>query len=121
MKITAQDLDQLGVIDVIITEPVGGAHRDRESIMKATGDAIARALAEFDGKTPAEIRRQRHDRGSWKSAQSSSRRDLRAAALRPSAATAQFRVQSRGVVPESSTVRRKCSVTAKNSVTLTKC
>ena len=37
MKITAQDLDQLGVIDVIITEPVGGAHRDRESIMKATG------------------------------------------------------------------------------------
>ena len=44
MKITAQDLDQLGVIDVIITEPVGGAHRDRESIMKATGDAIARAL-----------------------------------------------------------------------------
>jgi acetyl-CoA carboxylase carboxyl transferase subunit alpha len=62
MKITAQDLDQLGVIDVIITEPVGGAHRDRESIMKATGDAIARALAEFDGKSPAEIRRQRHTR-----------------------------------------------------------
>ncbi len=31
MKITAQDLDQLGVIDVIITEPIGGAHRDRES------------------------------------------------------------------------------------------
>jgi acetyl-CoA carboxylase carboxyl transferase subunit alpha len=62
MKITAQDLDQLGVIDVIITEPVGGAHRDRTSIMKATGDAIARALAEFDGKTPAEIRQQRHDR-----------------------------------------------------------
>ena len=30
MKITAQDLDQLGVIDVIITEPVGGAHRDRD-------------------------------------------------------------------------------------------
>ena len=30
MKITAQDLDSLGVIDVIITEPVGGAHRDRE-------------------------------------------------------------------------------------------
>ena len=62
MKVTAQDLDQLGVIDVIITEPVGGAHRDRESIMKSTGDAIARALAEFDGKSPAEIRRQRHAR-----------------------------------------------------------
>ena len=62
MKITAQDLDQLGVIDVIITEPVGGAHRDRDQIMKATGDAVARALAEFDGKSPAEIIQQRHDR-----------------------------------------------------------
>jgi acetyl-CoA carboxylase carboxyl transferase subunit alpha len=62
MKITAQDLDQLGVIDVIISEPVGGAHRDRDQIMKATGDAVARALAEFDGKSPAEIIRQRHDR-----------------------------------------------------------
>jgi acetyl-CoA carboxylase carboxyl transferase subunit alpha len=62
MKITAQDLDQLGVIDVIITEPVGGAHRDRSTIMKATGDAIARALAEFDGKSPQEVRQQRHDR-----------------------------------------------------------
>ena len=49
-------------MDVIITEPVGGAHRDRETVMRATGDEIARALSEFDGKTPAEIRRQRHDR-----------------------------------------------------------
>jgi acetyl-CoA carboxylase carboxyl transferase subunit alpha len=62
MKITAQDLDQLGVIDVIISEPVGGAHRDRDQIMKATGDAVARALAEFDGKSPAEVIQQRHDR-----------------------------------------------------------
>ena len=62
MKITAQDLEQLGVIDVIIREPVGGAHRDREQVIEATGDAIARALAEFDGKSPAEIRRLRHER-----------------------------------------------------------
>jgi acetyl-CoA carboxylase carboxyl transferase subunit alpha len=62
MKITAQDLDQLGVIDVIITEPVGGAHRDRTTIMKATADSIARALAEFNGKTPEEVRKQRQDR-----------------------------------------------------------
>ena len=62
MKITAQDLDQLGVIDAIISEPTGGAHRDRKSMMKATGDAIARALSEFNGKTPADIRKQRHDR-----------------------------------------------------------
>lgn len=62
MKITAQDLDQLGVIDVIIKEPVGGAHRDRDSVIISTGNAIARALAEFDGKSPEDIRKQRHDR-----------------------------------------------------------
>jgi acetyl-CoA carboxylase carboxyl transferase subunit alpha len=62
MKITAQDLDQLGVIDTIVKEPVGGAHRDRESVIISTGNAIARALAEFDGKSPEDIRKQRHDR-----------------------------------------------------------
>ena len=62
MKITAQDLEALGVIDVIIAEPVGGAHRDRGRVMRLAADAIAKALAEFDGKTPDEIRKQRHDR-----------------------------------------------------------
>jgi len=62
MKITAQDLETLGVIDVIIREPVGGAHRDREHAIEAAGDAIAAALAEFEGKSPAEIRRLRHER-----------------------------------------------------------
>lgn len=62
MKITAQDLDQLGVIDVIIKEPVGGAHRDRDSVIISTGNAIARALSEFDGKSPEDVRKQRHDR-----------------------------------------------------------
>ncbi len=62
MKITVQDLDQLGVIDSIIKEPIGGAHRDRDSVIIATGNAIARVLAEFDGKSPDEIRKQRHER-----------------------------------------------------------
>ena len=62
MKITAQDLDQLGVIDVVVSEPIGGAHRDRKSMMKATGDAIAKALSEFKEKTPEYIRKQRQDR-----------------------------------------------------------
>jgi acetyl-CoA carboxylase carboxyl transferase subunit alpha len=62
MKITAQDLETLGVIDVIIREPVGGAHRDRDQAIEAAGDGIAQALAEFEGKSPAEIRRLRHER-----------------------------------------------------------
>ena len=62
MKITAPDLIGHGVIDSIVTEPVGGAHRDRARVIQATGDAIAKALAEFDGKTPDEIRAQRHER-----------------------------------------------------------
>lgn len=62
MKITAQDLDQLGVIDQIIREPVGGAHRDKQSVIISTGNAIARALGEFDGKSADEIRKQRHER-----------------------------------------------------------
>ena len=58
----AQDLAGLKVIDVIIPEPLGGAHRDHDKTTRATGDAIAKALAEFDGKSPEEIRKQRHDR-----------------------------------------------------------
>ena len=62
MKITAHDLEQLGVIDAIVREPIGGAHRDREQMITSIGNAIARVLAEFDGKSPAEIKKQRHDR-----------------------------------------------------------
>jgi acetyl-CoA carboxylase carboxyl transferase subunit alpha len=62
MKITAQDLKTLGVIDVIITEPVGGAHRDPEMIFKRAGDAVAKALGEFSSLTPDAIRRQRHEK-----------------------------------------------------------
>ncbi len=59
MKITAQDLKALGVIDVIITEPVGGAHRDPAMIFKRASDAVARAPSEFAGMSPEAIRRPR--------------------------------------------------------------
>ena len=62
MKITAHDLEQLGVIDAIVREPIGGAHRDREQMITSIGNAIARVLAEFDGKSPADIKKQRQDR-----------------------------------------------------------
>lgn len=62
MKITAQDLDELGIIDGIVTEPIGGAHRDPKSVIEALGTAIALTLTEFDGMPPERIRRQRQDR-----------------------------------------------------------
>lgn len=62
MKITAQDLYELGVIDEIVSEPIGGAHRDKEGAVRRGGDAIAKALASFDKMSPDEVRKQRHDR-----------------------------------------------------------
>jgi acetyl-CoA carboxylase carboxyl transferase subunit alpha len=62
MKITAQDLLQLGVIDTIVPEPLGGAHRDRPKLMKTVGDALAKALGEFDAMNPEQVRRQRQDK-----------------------------------------------------------
>jgi acetyl-CoA carboxylase carboxyl transferase subunit alpha len=62
MKITAQDLLQLGIIDGIVREPVGGAHRDRAAVIKAAGDAIEKALAAFDKTEPEAVRTQRHDK-----------------------------------------------------------
>lgn len=62
MKITAQDLEELGIIDGIIAEPVGGAHRDPTRVIDAFGTAVALALAEFDGIPADRIRKQRQDR-----------------------------------------------------------
>ncbi|MEX0851989.1 MAG: acetyl-CoA carboxylase carboxyltransferase subunit alpha [Bauldia sp.] len=62
LKITAEDLMRLGVIDRIIAEPIGGAHREAETTIKATGEAVAEALASLDNLPPDEIRRQRRDK-----------------------------------------------------------
>src|SRR6476619_7911891 len=47
MKITAQDLERFGVIDTIVKEPVGGAHRDPQGVIATAGEAIANALEEL--------------------------------------------------------------------------
>jgi acetyl-CoA carboxylase carboxyl transferase subunit alpha len=62
MRITAQDLLELKVIDDIIAEPVGGAHREPAAAIASVGAAVAAALDEFNGKTPAELRQQRRER-----------------------------------------------------------
>ena len=59
MKITAQDMARFGMIDVIVPEPVGGAHRDPKAAIAATGEAIAAALSELRPLDAAAVRAQR--------------------------------------------------------------
>jgi len=62
MKVTAQDLKGLGVIDRIVPEPVGGAHRDPVVAATSLGAAIAEELDMLSGYAPHELKRQREDR-----------------------------------------------------------
>ena len=62
MKITAQDLMRFGVIDTIVSEPTGGAHRDPKAALKNAADAIAASFAElkiYDRDTVRKMRRQK--------------------------------------------------------------
>lgn len=62
MKITAQDLLQLGVIDGIIAEPAGGAHRDPGAVMQATAATIREALRELAEMDGEQLRRSRREK-----------------------------------------------------------
>src|SRR6266700_7435347 len=62
MKITAQDLARFGVIDQIVTEPVGGAHRNPATTIASTGEAIANALDELKVLDRDAVRQQRRDK-----------------------------------------------------------
>ncbi|CEJ10927.1 acetyl-CoA carboxylase carboxyltransferase subunit alpha [Phreatobacter sp. AB_2022a] len=62
MKITAQDLLRFGVIDQIVAEPVGGAHRDPDSTILRVGDALEQGLKQLAGQSPEEIRRLRREK-----------------------------------------------------------
>ncbi len=62
MKITADDLKGLGVIDGIIPEPVGGAHRDPERVIDTAGDVIAGALSELSGQPGEKLRNDRRQK-----------------------------------------------------------
>ncbi|MBN9788231.1 acetyl-CoA carboxylase carboxyl transferase subunit alpha [Pseudonocardia sp. TMWB2A] len=62
MQVTAQDLKKLGVIDAIIPEPIGGAHRDPDSAIAALGTAIAEELDSLSGKTAQWLRHDREEK-----------------------------------------------------------
>ncbi len=62
LKITAQDLKKLGVIDEIIIEPLGGAHRQATKTIENTGEAIARAMQAYEGVSADVLRTQRREK-----------------------------------------------------------
>lgn len=59
LRLTAQDLSELGVTDRVIPEPLGGAHRDAAETIATVGDAISAMLSELDGQDAEEIRSNR--------------------------------------------------------------
>ncbi len=61
-KITSADLLGFGVIDGIIPEPTGGAHRHPEAVMASTREALAKFLADFAGKSRLEVREHRREK-----------------------------------------------------------
>ena len=62
MKLSAKDLLELKVIDEIIPEPVGGAHRDRDFILKNVRDSIEKNINFFKNSSPDEILNQRKEK-----------------------------------------------------------
>ncbi len=62
MRMTAEDLKKLGVIDQIIREPVGGAHRDPALAIANLGQAVSANLAELEPLDRAALRQNRHEK-----------------------------------------------------------
>lgn len=62
LRLTAQDLKKLGVIDRIIPEPIGGAQRDRDAAIASVGQEIAAMLAELKSMKPGELVKDRRQK-----------------------------------------------------------
>jgi len=62
LRLTAQDLLKLGVIDRIVNEPLGGAHRNRKDAIASVGEALVAMVAEFDGQDADAIRNARRQK-----------------------------------------------------------
>lgn len=62
MKVTAQDLKRLNVIDRIVKEPLGGAHRDPAAAARMLGEALGEEIANLSAKSPAELISAREER-----------------------------------------------------------
>jgi acetyl-CoA carboxylase carboxyl transferase subunit alpha len=62
LKLTAADLKNLRLIDEIVAEPLGGAHRDPQQAVASVGTAVAASLEKRVGLAPAALRAQRREK-----------------------------------------------------------
>lgn len=62
LQLTAQTAEKAGIIEEVLREPIGGAHRDYDEAAATVGDAIARHLGELDRLSPAELKRDRYEK-----------------------------------------------------------
>ena len=62
LRLTAQDLKALGIIDEVIKEPMGGAHRNPQQAMSAVKDVVLKHLRELENLTPDELKKQRTEK-----------------------------------------------------------
>jgi len=62
LKLTARDLKEHGVVDEVLPEPLGGAHRDPEAAIRAVGEALERVLAGVSGSSPEDLLKRRYAR-----------------------------------------------------------
>ena len=62
LRLTAQDLTDLGICDQIIAEPKGGAHRDAKSTIQAVGQTLAKLLDELGKKKPDSLMKDRRQK-----------------------------------------------------------
>jgi acetyl-CoA carboxylase carboxyl transferase subunit alpha len=70
LKLTAQDLAGFGIVDSIVPEPLGGAHRDAETVVSRVLDAVDAALAELASKEVNALLDERYQKyrrlGAWR-------------------------------------------------------
>ena len=62
MKLTAKELLKMNIIDEILTEPIGGAHRNKEETILSTKKILIKYLVEFEKNTKEEIHKQRKEK-----------------------------------------------------------
>ncbi len=62
LRLTASDLLKLGVIDEVVKEPLGGAHRGQSATIEAVGDTVERALSDLRQAAGTRLREQRREK-----------------------------------------------------------